>query len=247
MSRLKFTCNEWNLVLLWALACSVGFNPSVSMYSATEYNNLRHFCPGHLPWGLNLRGGSTSQHPLARGPTHPRIGGAVVKASIMAVAGRATAVLLGKILAKRQSFDNTTIRNAFAGGKMLDMVKRLEDFACAQMPRNLLRNDSWVISHQLAANIPQMSTASPWTVARRADGEGVRELHVAAERGMVATIRVLVCHGGVDPCGQSRYGQTALHIAAARGHVNALEALCELAGAAPSRPTAAADRRDLRR
>ena len=55
-------------------------------------------------------------------------------------------------------------------------------------------------------------------------------LQVSVERGHVKTLRCLVSQrvGGVSVDARGRHGQTALHVAAARGRRNVIDVLCEL-------------------
>jgi hypothetical protein len=155
----------------------------------------------------------------------------------VAAAGRATATLLDKLVHRRTSAGDMkeTAYSAFSDITMLDSIRTMDDAVCAVFAKERLRNDSWVQTHALASNQQQYACDLLWKVSRRTDGRGMKELHAAAGRGMVATLRALVCDGGVDPCNRGRFGQTALHIAAARGHVRALELLCALVLSAPDR------------
>ena len=158
-----------------------------------------------------------------------------MKLCVVTAGGRATAALLEKLFHKRHHADNIsqTVTSAFSGAAMLDAIRTLEDVPCSAFALDLLRNDSWVQTHVLASSHQPSVSGLQWNIARRTDGQGIKELHAAAGSGMVETLRALVCDGGVDPCGRGRFGQTALHLAAARGQARAVELICALALAAP--------------
>lgn len=61
----------------------------------------------------------------------------------------------------------------------------------------------------------------------RVRGTGVTALHVAAARGDMELLVMLLGSDALDVDGQKRNGHTALHCAAARGHLAAVEALLE--------------------